>query len=413
MTERRVVVTGLGWVTSLGLDVNKVFEKLLAGESGVTLISRFPTDEYPTKIGSEVKDWDAPHIEKRDAKRLDRFTQFAVNAAADAIIDAGIDFAKEDPFRCGAVIGSGIGGIEEFEDGHRKFVTKGWQRVSPFMVPKLMCNAAPGNVAIHFGIKGPNLATTSACASGGHGIGDAFNLIRQGDAEIMVSGGTEAALTPLGLTCFMALRAISTRNDDPAGASRPFDADRDGFILGEGAGILILEELEHAKARGAKIYCEIKGYGQSCDGSHITAPDEQGRGASAAMSRALNDAKMNPQDIGYINAHGTSTPLGDVAEVTAIKNTFGEHAYKLAVSSTKSMIGHTLGASGGIEAIATIKCLESQTLHPTINHQTPGEGCDLDFVPNQAREASFKAALTNSFGFGGHNVSLCVAKFEG
>jgi len=404
-------VTGLGWVTSLGLSVPEVFKDLCAGRSGITRIRRFDTSEYSTAIGGELPDWDGgPNVDKRAAKRLDRFAQFALNASIDAVNDAGIDFSKVDPWRSGAIVGSGIGGIEEFESGHRKMLEKGPQRVSPFMVPKLMCNAGSGNISIHFGIHGPNAAITTACASAGHAIGEACDAIRSDEADVMITGGSEAAVTPLGLACFVAMKALSRRNDEPARASRPFDRDRDGFVLAEGAGILVLEEYEHAKKRGARIYAEMLGHGQSADGSHITAPDEAGKGAAFAMEGALRNAHISADKVQYINAHGTSTPLGDVAETRAVKRLFGEHAYKLAMSSTKSMTGHLLGASGGIEAIATVLTIHEGVMPPTINLDQPGDECDLDYVPNTAREQAVAVAMSNSFGFGGHNVSLVFGK---
>ncbi|MFA9476794.1 beta-ketoacyl-ACP synthase II [Phycisphaerales bacterium AB-hyl4] len=408
--RRRVVITGLGWVTSLGHDVKQVWADLLACKSGVHAIERFDASAYPVRFGGEVLNYQPRNIEKRDAKRLDRFAQFALDAAVDAVKDADLDFAKENSWRCGSIIGSGIGGIEEFEYGHRKLMEKGPDRLSPFMVPKLMCNAGSGNISIHFGIQGPNNAVASACASAAHAIGDAANAIRYNAADVMITGGSEAALTPLGLGCFVALKALSRRNDDPTHASRPFDKDRDGFILSEGAGVLILEEYEHAKARGANIYAEFLGYGQSADGSHITAPDEQGRGAAYAMQAALEDAGHDPADVDYINAHGTSTPLGDAAETRAVKRLFNDDAYKVAVSSTKSMTGHLLGASGGIEAIITAKAIELGCIPPTANLDNPSEECDLDYVPNEARQLDVKLAMSNSFGFGGHNVSLVLGK---
>jgi len=411
MSKRRVVITGLGWVTSLGLDVDDVFGKLCQGVSGIDRIKRFDTAEYPTKIGGELPDWTGgPNIDPREAKRLDRFAQFALNASIDAANDAGIDFANENVWRCGSIIGTGIGGIEEFETGYQRMLDRGPTKVSPFMVPKLMCNAGCGNVSIHYGLKGPNLSVATACASAGHAIGDAFDCIRNDNADIMLTGGSEAACTPLGLACFVALKALSKRNDDPQKASRPFDKGRDGFILSEGAGIVVLEEYQRAKARGAKIYAELLGFGQTADGSHITAPDEEGRGAAHAMELALKDAKLNTTDVSYMNAHGTSTGLGDIAETRAIKRLFGDHAYNVPTSSTKSMTGHLLGASGGVEAIITIKALEKGMLPPTINLEDPDEQCDLDYVPNTAREADLSVALSNSFGFGGHNVCLAFGK---
>ena len=411
--RRRVVITGLGWVTSLGDSVSEVYDKLLAGTSGIGPITRFDTEKYATKFAGQISvDWKPGNLGPRDLKRLDRFAAYAVNAAIDAAKDAGIDFSKENPWRCGSIIGSGIGGIEEFETGYRKLLEKGPDRVSPFMVPKLMCNAGSGNVSIHYGLKGPNVAVASACASAAHAIGDAAEAIRYGAADVMLTGGSEAACTDLGMACFIALRALSERNDDPQTASRPFDKNRDGFVLAEGAGILCLEEYEHAKARGARIYAEFLGYGQSADGSHITAPDEHGRGAAHAMEIALKDAGLSTSDISYINAHGTSTPLGDAAETKAIKLLFQDEAKKIPVSSTKSMTGHALGASGGLEAIITVKALETGTIPPTINLEEADveAGCDLDYVPNTARQKPLKAAMSNSFGFGGHNVSLVMGK---
>lgn len=410
MSRRRVVITGLGWTTSLGHNVPQVWDKLLAGTSGISAITKFDTARYATKIGGQISDWTAPNVEARVAKRLDKFAQYAINASVDAVNDAGLDFTQENAYRCGAIIGSGIGGMEEFEAGYAKLIAKGPERVSPFMVPKLMCNAGCGNVSIHYGLKGPNFAVTTACASAAHAIGEAAQTIRNDAADVIVAGGSEAALTPLGMACFIALRALSTRNDDPTVASRPFDKDRDGFVLSEGCGIVVLEEYEHAKARNAHIYCELLGYGQSADGTHITAPDEEGRGAAYAMEYALKDAGQSTAGVDYINAHGTSTGLGDVAETRAIKRLFKDDAYKLAVSSTKSMTGHTLGASGGIEAIITAKTLQTGDIPPTINLDNPDDECDLDYVPNTARQADVKIAMSNSFGFGGHNVSLVLGK---
>ncbi len=414
MSDRRVVITGLGWVTSLGNDVNDVWQKLLDGTSGIVPVTRFDTTDYPVKFGGEITGWDGPpnfeeSARKQADKRFDRFSQFAVNAAIDAVNDAGLDFSKENAWRCGSIIGTGIGGMEEFCHGYRKLMEKGPSRVSPFMVPKLMCNAGSGNVSIHFGIRGPNSAVASACASAAHAIGEAADCIRHDAADIMVAGGAEAALNDMGMACFIALKALSKRNDDITRASRPFDADRDGFVLSEGAGVVVLEELQHAKARGARIYGEVRGFGQTADGSHITAPLENGEGASQAMNFALADAGLNPGDIDYINAHGTSTGLGDLAETRAIQLTYGQDT-KIPVSSTKSMTGHLLGASGGIEAIILAKAIETSALPPTINLDNPGEGCTLDYVPNEARSQPVAHAMSNSFGFGGHNVSLVISK---
>jgi 3-oxoacyl-[acyl-carrier-protein] synthase II len=409
MSHRRVVITGMGWVTSLGDSVDAVWDKLTAGTSGIDRITRFDTEGFSTRIGGQVPiDWRPSHIERRELKRVDRFTAYALNATIDAVNDSGLDFEKEDPWRCGSIIGTGIGGIEEFETGLRKLIDKGPERVSPFTIPKLMCNAAAGNISIRYGLRGPNSAIATACASAAHAIGEAAHCIRHGVSDIMITGGSEAAITPLGVAAFMALKALSQNNDQPSKASRPFDADRDGFVLAEGAGVVILEELEHAKARGAKIYAEVLGFGQSADASHITAPDERGRGAAHAMELAIKDADLALDKLDYINAHGTSTGLGDIAETRAIKRLFKDHASKVAVSSTKSMTGHLLGASGGVEAIITAKAIETGTLPPTINLDNPDEECDLDYVPHTARQAPVKAAMSNSFGFGGHNVSLLL-----
>ena len=412
MSDRRVVITGLGWVTPQGTDVGQVFDDLLACKSWVRPITRFDTTQYTTKFGGEINGSVAmAHLDRRDERRLDRFAQYALNAAIDAVEDSGIDFSKENPWRCGAVIGSGIGGIEEVEIGYQKLLEKGPSRVSPFVVPKLMCNAGSGHVSIHYGLKGPNSATVSACASAAHAIGDAAMAIRHNAADVMVSGGSEAACTAMGVACFVALKALSTRNDDPQRASRPFDVDRDGFILSEGAGIVVLEEYEHAKARGARIYAELKGYGQTADGSHITAPDPEGAGAGHAMELALKDADLGAADVDYINAHGTSTELGDMAECNAIKRTLGSDADKAAVSSTKSMTGHPLGAAGGIEAVIVAKTIETGKIAPTINLDELDEKCaGLDHVANTPREADVRVAMSNSFGFGGHNVALVMAR---
>lgn len=411
MSGRRVVITGLGWATSLGDQIDQVWDKLLRGTSGIHPIQRFDTEQYTVKFGGEMSDWKGGrHLAQRDCKRMDRFSQFALSSAIDAVEDAAVSFDREDPFRCGVVVGSGIGGIEEFEIGHAKMLEKGPSRVSPMMIPKLMINAASGHISIHYGLQGPNSAAVTACASGGHAIADAFNLIRNNEADVMLTGGAEAALTPLGLACFMTMRALSTRNDDPAAASRPFDRDRDGFIMAEGAGMLVLEDYEHARARGAQIHAEVLGYGMSGDGSHITAPDEQGRGAREAMCRALRTAKLDPDRIGYVNAHATSTQLGDLAENRAIKTIYEGHNGKPAVSSTKSMTGHTLGAAGGLETVILTKTVQTGDIPPTINLESPDEGCDLNYVPNQAQHHDVQYAMSNNFGFGGHNVSLILGR---
>jgi len=411
MSRRRVVITGMGWVTSLGTSIEKVWSDLVAGTSGIRPVIGFDPADYKTKFGGEIQNWDGgPHLDTLQAKRLDRFTQFSMSAAVDAIKDSQLDFEKEDLWRCGAIVGTGIGGIETMETSTEKLLNKGPSRVSPFFVPKTMCNAASGNISIRFGLWGPNYAVSSACASAAHAIGTARNEIRHDQADIIITGGTEAAMTPLSMASFIALKALSKRNDDPQGASRPFDKNRDGFVLAEGAGIIVLEEYEHAVARNAPIYAEVLGYGQSADGSHITAPHEEGRGAAYAMNASLKDAKVNSSDIDYINAHGTSTPLGDVAETRAIKTVFGDQARSVQISSTKSMTGHLLGASGGIETIICAQAIRTGTLPPTINLHEPDEECDLDYIPLTAREKDVRLAMSNSFGFGGHNVSLLLGK---
>lgn len=411
MTQRRVVITGLGWATSLGSSIDQVWKDLVAGRSGIRHVTGFDTTEYKIKFGGEIANWDGqPHIESQHLKRLDKFTQYAICAAADAVQDSGLDFEKEDRWRCGAIVGTGIGGIETMETSNEKLLNKGPNRVSPFFVPKTMCNAASGNISIRYGLRGPNFAVASACASAAHAIGIARNEIRHNQAEVFITGGSEAAMTPLSIASFAAMKALSKRNDDPPSASRPFDRDRDGFVLSEGAGIIVLEEFEHARARGANIYAEVLGYGQSADGSHITAPDAEGRGASHAMEIAIRDSGRSATDIDYVNAHGTGTPLGDAAETIAIKKVFGHEAKSLSISSTKSMTGHLLGASGGIEAIISALAIRSGTLPPTINLDNPDEACDLDYIPHTAREKSTQVVMSNSFGFGGHNVSLIFGK---
>jgi 3-oxoacyl-[acyl-carrier-protein] synthase II len=423
--KRRVVVTGLGCVTSLACQVEELFKRLLAGESGVHPLRIIEgLDRFKVRFGGDVYDWEpekwaAAFIEKPDSftekkeiKRLDRFSQFAMVAGYEAVVDSGLDFSKEDRYRCGVILGSGIGGLHEIEEQCTKLFEKGPDRVSPFVVPKMMLNAAGGNLSIRYGLKGINYSVATACASANNAIGDAMQAIQHSIADVIVTGGTESAITQMGLSGFQNMKALSTRNDDPQRASRPFDAERDGFVLSEGAGLLVVEELEHAKKRGARIYCELIGFGASADAGHITQPDDQGTGAGRAMSDALADAKLNPTDIGYINAHGTSTPLGDKAETQAIKRVFGEHAKKVSISSTKSQLGHSLGASGGIEAVVTVKAISHGAIPPTINLTNPDPDCDLDYTPNTAREMRFQYAMSNSFGFGGHNASIIVAALK-
>src|SRR5687768_6295198 len=410
--SRRVVITGMGVVTSLGETVDELWEALCAGRSGIKTVTRWDFSKYPVRFGGECTTFDVTKygVEHREAKRLDRFAQFGLAASVSAVKDAGLDFDKEDRYRCGVLIGSGIGGIETLEEQNKILIERGVQRVSPFTVPRLMVNAASGNVSILFGINGPNTAVATACATGANAIGDAMRFIQHDMADVMIAGGSEAALCGLGMASFIAARALSTRNEEPTKASRPWDKGRDGFVMGEGAGVVILEEYEHAKARGAKIYAELVGYGMSADAHHITAPHEDGRGASKAMDFALKDAKVAPTEVDYINAHGTSTPLGDLAETKAVKKSFGDYAKKLPVSSTKSQMGHLLGASGGVEAIVTAMTIHRNLIPPTINLDEPEEECDLDYVPHKARDKKVTIAMSNSFGFGGHNASLLFRK---
>ncbi len=416
---RRVVITGMGVVSPTATDVPTFWKRLLAGESGVGPIHQIDTTHFKVKFGGEVPEWKPEKwIDVRSARRLDRFAQFALVAAMEAIKDSAIETPlKGDPFRFGAVVGSGIGGLNEYEDQRTKFLKVaspelGPRGISPFVIPKMMPNAAAGNISIHFGLCGPNHAVSTACASAGDAIASALRIIQRDEADVMVTGGAEAAITDMGLGGFISARALSQRNDNPQAASRPFDRDRDGFVLSEGAGILILEELEHAKKRGAKIYAELLGAGATADAYNITAPHPEGLGAIKAMRMALKDAKRNITDIDYINAHGTSTELGDAAETYSIKQVFGEHAQKLAVSSTKSMLGHLLGASGGVELIATVLSIQDDVVHATINLENPDPKCDLDYVPNHARKMPVRHALSNSFGFGGHNTCLVVGKMS-
>ena len=413
MNRRRVVITGLGCVTALAESAEGLFVALCEGKSGVSTIESFDVSAYPVRFGGEIKSFDiTKYIDQRESKRMDRFTQFAVVAATQAINDSGLDFSKEDVFRVGVIVGTGIGGIKEIEEQHIRLLDKGVRQVSPFTVPKLMANAAGGTIAIRYGLRGPNFCVVSACASSTHAVGEAFCNIVSGRSDIVIAGGSEAALTPVGLASFCAARSLSTRNDDPAGASRPFDKDRDGFVLSEGAGILVLEEESHAKKRGANIYAELLGYAATDDGHHITAPLPNGEGAAMAMRLAIIDAGLEKERIDYINAHGTGTELNDITESAAIKTVFGDHAYKLSISSTKSSLGHSLGAAGAVELIVCVKAINESTIPPTINLDNQDERCDLkmDYVPLEAREANVNFALSNSLGFGGHNACLVVGK---
>ncbi len=406
MSKRRVVVTGMGMVSPIGHTVDESWQAAIAGQSGVGLNQSFDTSDYGVKICASVKDFDiSQYINPKEARRMDSFIQFGIAAAAQAIEDAGIESHPADADRIGVAIGSGIGGINTIEETHATLVKSGPRRVSPFFVPGVVINMISGNVSIQHGFKGPNIAVVTACTTGTHNIGFGARMIQYGDADVMVVGGAEAATSPITVAGFNSMRALSTRNEDPAAASRPWDQDRDGFVLGEGAGVLVIEEYERAKARGAKIYAEVLGFGMSADAFHITGPSEAGEGGAAAMRNALNDSHLNPADLGYLNAHGTSTPLGDVAETKGVKSVFGNDT-KLYVSSTKSMIGHLLGAAGSVEAIFAIKTLTDQIIAPTINLDNPGEGCNLDYVPNTARDVKITSAASNSFGFGGTNGTL-------
>lgn len=411
--KKRVVITGCGVISSLGQDSNTFWKNILAGKSGVSRIESFDTSNYATKIAAEVKDFNPEDfIDKKEVKRTDRFVQFGIAAAKLALQDAGLEITSENAERIGVYVGSGIGGLRTFEEQLEILFTKGPRRVSPFFIPMMIANMASGVISIHTGAKGPNSAAITACATGTHAIGDAANIIRRGDADVMIAGGTEASIRPTGIAGFNAARALSTRNDEPERASRPFDAERDGFVMGEGAGVVILESLEHALARGANIIAEVVGYGMTGDAYHLTQPAPEAEGASRAMLAALKDAGLETNDVDYINAHGTSTEYNDRYETIAIKNTFGEHAYRLAVSSTKSMTGHLLGAAGGIETIICALALRDQILPPTINYENPDPDCDLDYVPNQARPAKVNVALSNSLGFGGHNATIILRKYE-
>jgi len=410
---KRVVITGMGCVTPIGTGKDVFWKNLIEGKNGVTKITFFDTTDYDSKLAAEVKDFDPSlYMEKKDVRRVSRFIQFAVASSKMAVDDAGLSITPENADRTGVIIGSGIGGIGFLEQQCRILFEKGPSKCSPFMVPYMINDMAAGQVSIYLGAKGPNSCITTACASGSHSIGDAFKIIERGDADIMISGGAEASITPLGFAGFCSAGALSTRNDEPEKASRPFDAQREGFVMGEGAGIVILESLENAIKRKAKIYAEIIGYGMSGDANHITAPAPGGEGAARAIKAALKDAELKPQDIDHINAHGTSTKLNDKFETMALKTVFGEHAKKLAISSNKSMIGHSLGAAGAIEFIATVLAVQNDIVPPTINYEFPDPECDLDYVPNKARKMPVRAAVSESFGFGGHNAVLAVKKYK-
>ena len=412
--NKRVVITGIGVVTPVGIGKAAFWDSIVNGRSGVGMISLFDTTDYACHIAGEIKNW-APEqfIEKKKIKRMDRFTQFAVGASRLAVQDSGLDVTKVDPERCVVIVGSGIGGLMTVEAEYKTLIEKGPRRVSPFLIPMLITNIAPGEIAIEFGFTGVNYSVSSACATSNHAIGQAQRHLRSGDADVIIAGGAEAAITQLGVSGFCQARALTTAfNDNPTKASRPFDKNRSGFVMGEGSGIVVLETLEHAQARGAKIYAELAGYGATDDAYHITAPSPEGKAAAKAIRLALDDAGLKPEEVDYVNAHGTSTELNDKTETAVIKNVFGDHARKLAVSSTKSMTGHLLGAASAVELIATLLCMENDMIHPTINYETPDPECDLDYVPNKARPGRINAAISNSLGFGGHNAVVAVRRFR-
>ncbi|HIE99175.1 MAG TPA: beta-ketoacyl-[acyl-carrier-protein] synthase II [Fuerstia sp.] len=412
MSRRRVVVTGTAVVTALGCDLSEVWTRVCNGQSGVTLVQRFDCSQFRVRIGGEIKDFDAHaemKIESKVVRRMDRFAQFAIVAADKAIRQSGIDFSKLDPYRCGVLIGSGVGGLDELENQHSLLFDRGPERVSAFMIPKIMINSASGNVSMHWGLRGPSSAVATACASGAQAIGNAYRMIQSGMADVMVTGGSEAPLTPLGISGFARMNAISQRNQTPELASRPFDRDRDGFVMSEGAGMLLIEELETARRRGAEILAEVVGYGLSSDGTHMTAPDETGAAAARAMQAALQDAELNVEQVDYINAHGTGTPLGDRAESLAIRTVFADQSANVAVSSTKGQLGHLLGASGGVESAFCVKAIETQTAPPSANLEATDDGCDLNFVQGAARDMPIRIGMKNSFAFGGHNACLIYA----
>ena len=410
---RRVVVTGMGCVTPVGIGWEEFWKNILAGKNGISLITGFDTTEYGCKIAGEIKDFDMdPFLDKKIYRRMDKYTQFAVAAGQLAVKDAGIDVEKVDSDSFGVILGSGIGGMKTLEDQHTLLMERGPRRVSPNFIPMMISNIATGQLSILFNAMGPSMTTVTACASSTNAIGEAFKCIQRNDADMMLTGGSEAAITPLAIAGFISMKALSTRNDAPEKASRPFDKDRDGFVMGEGGGMLILEELEHAKARGAKIYAEMVGYGMAADAYHVTAPHPEGKGAQRSMERSIADAGAKPEDIDYINAHGTSTYFNDMLETKAIKATFGDHAYKLSVSSTKSMTGHLLGGTGAIEAIATICAIKNDEVPPTMNLDNPDEGLDLDYVPNKPKKRTVNYAISNSLGFGGHNATIAFKKYS-
>ena len=411
--RRRVVITGMGTMNAIGLDTEKFWSGLMNGKSGVVPITKFDTEKFTTKIAAEIQDYVAEdHFDKKDVRKIDSYAQYALVTAREAISKSGLNFDNEDCSRVGVIVGSGIGGMLSFESEMTKLITQGPRRVSPYFIPQMISDIAAGHISMEYGLKGPNYATVSACATSGHSIGAATMAIQRGDSDIMVAGGSEAAITPMGIAGFNSMKALSTRNDDPATASRPFDLNRDGFVMGEGAGIVILEELEHAIARGAKIWAEIAGIGFTADAYHLTAPAPGGEGAVRAMRICIEDGGLDVSEVDYINAHGTSTPYNDKNETEAIKTVFGDRAYDMAISSTKSMTGHMLGAAGAVELIATILAIHESKVPPTINYETPDPECDLNYTPNKAADFEIRAAVSNTFGFGGHNACLSVKKYQ-
>jgi len=411
--NKRVVVTGASVISCLGNNKEDFWKAVVRGENGIDRLTSFDCSTFRSRIAGEVKNFDpTAYISQKELKHTEKFVQYAIACSKMLIQSTGLDISKEDPDLCGVLIGSGIGSLRILEEQYDVYRERGPRKFRPFMIPMLIVNMAAGQVSIELGFKGPNLCTTTACASGNHAIGESFRLIQRGDANIIVAGGTESCITPLGLGGFCALKAVSTRNEEPKKASRPFDKERNGFVMAEGCGLLMLEELEHAKKRGAEIYCEIKGYGMNGDAYHITAPDPTGDGAAKCMAKTLKDAKMNPEQVGYVNAHGTSTPLNDKTETLAIKKVFGDHAKKLMISSTKSMTGHALGAAGGIEAVVCCLTIKEGVVTPTINYEFPDPECDLDYVPNESRKTNIDCAISNSLGFGGHNATVLFEKFN-